>query len=253
MNIPTPSFSVEVDVTNPGQFFACCGLLELAHRLCRNDQAEARFQPGRFDVLTPGLEETAFSLIMDKLRKTTICTETDRGERATHPVRLEEFALTLDWWLDPSGRNNRLKLWAGQQTSLKIVEVLRDAIAQVDVASSRELFDMGSPLTGRFGVDPRAAWNALDVGFSPNDQQMEVLSFPAVELLAAVGLQRFRPVKKQDGFYYATWETFLGVVTAQAAITGAVRAGSLQQYRFEIVDRGSYKGFGSSIPIGDSL
>ena len=27
------SFSVNVDPTNPGQFFACCGLLELADRL----------------------------------------------------------------------------------------------------------------------------------------------------------------------------------------------------------------------------
>jgi len=27
------TITVNVDVTNPGQFFACCGLLELAHRL----------------------------------------------------------------------------------------------------------------------------------------------------------------------------------------------------------------------------
>jgi len=32
MNIPA-SFAVQVDAMNPGQFFACCGLLELAHRL----------------------------------------------------------------------------------------------------------------------------------------------------------------------------------------------------------------------------
>ena len=33
MNRPIPSIRVKVDVTNPGQFFACCGLLELADRL----------------------------------------------------------------------------------------------------------------------------------------------------------------------------------------------------------------------------
>jgi len=33
MNTLAPSFSVSVDVTNSGQFFACCGILELAHRL----------------------------------------------------------------------------------------------------------------------------------------------------------------------------------------------------------------------------
>jgi len=37
---PPPSITVTVDVTNPGQFFACCGLLELADRLW----------PGRKDV-----------------------------------------------------------------------------------------------------------------------------------------------------------------------------------------------------------
>ena len=30
---PKPTINVNIDVTNPGQFFACCGLLELADRL----------------------------------------------------------------------------------------------------------------------------------------------------------------------------------------------------------------------------
>ena len=33
MSDPSPSITVTVDPTNPGQFFACCGLLELADRL----------------------------------------------------------------------------------------------------------------------------------------------------------------------------------------------------------------------------
>jgi CRISPR-associated protein Csx14 len=40
----TPSFSVHVDPTNPGQFFACCGLLELADRLWQG--AEGWFDKG---------------------------------------------------------------------------------------------------------------------------------------------------------------------------------------------------------------
>lgn len=31
--IPGPSVCVRVDPVNPGQFFACCGLLELADRM----------------------------------------------------------------------------------------------------------------------------------------------------------------------------------------------------------------------------
>ena len=33
MSNPTPNITIPVDLTNPGQFFACCGLLELADRL----------------------------------------------------------------------------------------------------------------------------------------------------------------------------------------------------------------------------
>ena len=29
MSSPTPTISIPVDVMNPGQFFACCGLFEL--------------------------------------------------------------------------------------------------------------------------------------------------------------------------------------------------------------------------------
>jgi CRISPR-associated protein Csb3 len=33
MNAAEPAIQIKVDRTNPGQFFACCGLLELADRL----------------------------------------------------------------------------------------------------------------------------------------------------------------------------------------------------------------------------
>ena len=39
-----PSIRISLDVTNPGQFFACCGLLELADRLWNG--AEGWFSDG---------------------------------------------------------------------------------------------------------------------------------------------------------------------------------------------------------------
>src|SRR5215468_363408 len=45
---PEPTIRINVDVTNPGQFFACCGLLELASRLDQN--ATAHFENGQFLV-----------------------------------------------------------------------------------------------------------------------------------------------------------------------------------------------------------
>ena len=45
-----------------------------------------------------------------------------------------------------------------------------------------------------FYFDARRAETSLDIGFSPDEQEMSVMAFPAVEALAFVGLQRFRPL-----------------------------------------------------------
>ena len=45
-----PNIQIPVDLSNPGQFFACCGLLELADRLWPG--AEGWFERREFCVLT---------------------------------------------------------------------------------------------------------------------------------------------------------------------------------------------------------
>src|SRR5216683_7363249 len=49
---PTPTIRVQVDPTNPGQFFACCGLLELAERLWPG--AEGWFEGRQFCIECEG-------------------------------------------------------------------------------------------------------------------------------------------------------------------------------------------------------
>src|SRR5262249_49436053 len=110
-------------------------------------------------------------------------------------------ALTLDAWMAIKMEKGKVvaaasppwNFWSGQQTSLRIWTALRAALANqlltFDLQQSETLFSQQAPLTGRFGFDAGPAWNALDVGFSPNEQNMAVASSPAVELLAAVGLQ----------------------------------------------------------------
>jgi len=242
MNTPQPSFSVRVDVTNPGQFFACCGLLELAHRLWPG--AQGWFQADLFNIASDATDEQPLDTILETLTRDPVQVDTARGDRGTHPVGIGAFSLTIDWWIDPRGDKTALKLWAGQQTSLIIVEPLREALRECGAAAGRGLFEIARPLTGRFGLDPRAAWRSLDVGFSPNEQGMQVATFPAVELLAAVGLQRFRPVGASEGtFIYATWGIPLPPLLACAAAAGALPAGRVRTYRFEITARGKYKGF----------
>jgi CRISPR-associated protein Csx14 len=104
---------------------------------------------------------------------------------------------------------------------------------------------------GRFGFDPGPAWNALDVGFSPNEHNLEVESSPAVEMLAALGLQRFRPLMNdsRDAFDYFTWHTLYAPAVAAAAMTGALLEKSANCYRGSVVSRGQYAALGVSYPI----
>ena len=95
---------------------------------------------------------------------------------------------------------------------------------------------------GRFGFDCGPAWNALDVGFSPNEQKIEVESSPAAELLAAVGLQRFRPLLNddRDGLDYFTWHNAYSPAIAASAMAGVILDRRALRFRASVTSRGQY-------------
>ncbi|WP_162271723.1 hypothetical protein [Gemmata sp. SH-PL17] len=176
-------------------------------------------------------------------------------------------ALTLDAWMTirvekgevSTGANPPWNFWSGQQTPLRIWTPVRAALAellpQLDQMKRTALFEQRQFLTGRFGFDPGPAWNALDVGFSPNEQGIAVESSPAVELLAAIGLQRFRPEMgaNRDSFIYSTWGISLPPLVARAAACTAIRFDPSAVYRGRVVTRGQYAALGySTILSGDS-
>jgi len=262
--MPEPTFRVRVNPTNPGQFFACCGLLELADRLWGG--AEGWFEDGTFQVVTRGtLGALLRALVQESPGEIT---RLDNGldvKPLIAPLRLSLFGdtpvqIVLDSWMTiriekgavVTTANPPWNFWSGQQTSRRIWTALREALlkqieAQVDFGSEG-LFDQRVLLSGRFGFDPGAAWNALDVGFSPNEQKMDVASSPAVELLAAVGLQRFRPVLLHDraSFVYATWGQPFPPCVAAAAASGALPVSPAVRFRGRVVSRGSYAALGHS-------
>ena len=57
---------VAVDPTNPGQFFACCGLLELANRLWPG--AEGWFEKGKFCIACEGTADQLLEIFRRGLR-----------------------------------------------------------------------------------------------------------------------------------------------------------------------------------------
>jgi len=250
------TISIPVDVRNPGQFFACCGLLELAWR-AGND---AIGSCGCFGRGTFELQGDA-SMLIGTLRHLVDAEPiVEENREPLGVLRLPGLQLRLDWWREPGRRKDPwdktpFKLWAGQQTSASIYSTLRTTVASAltacDVPLNRP-FALRAPLTSRFGFDPGAAWNALDAGFSPNDQDYGVSSSPVVELLAAVGIQRFRPIPvndDQDAFEYVAWSQPLPACVAVAVAAACVPDSSSRRFRFRIASRGSYGCFTTATEI----
>jgi hypothetical protein len=262
MTFPEPNIRINVDVTNPGQFFACCGLLELADRLWSG--AEGWFTADEFCVLCSGSLHSLLDAILKNLPEEVLRVSNALDVKPLFaPLRFSferESSLTLDAWVTIttakgaviSTANPPWNFWSGQQTSLRIWTALRAALIELlkdfDPEASRDLFQQRLLLSGRFGFDPGPAWNALDVGFSPNEQGIRVESSPAVELLAAVGVQRFRPriSKRRDRFDYFTWGIPLTPSVAAAAAAGAISFHPGGAYRSRVVSRGQYAALGYS-------
>lgn len=238
---------VRMDPLNPGQFFACCGLFELIDlekpgALSRFVLNEARPREASFIVS----EDADLNQILARLRSAT--PEFADGESdPPAPVRpailpYNGQMLVLDWWLDDFRQETvPLKCWAGQVTTAKLFSELLPMLDET--SSGGDLFDRSRMTKSKFGVDPRSAWNALDFGFSPNEHGTDAATFPAVDILAAIGLQGFRP----DGgrrLAYHLWQVPLPAAIARVAFRSPWDGLPSRGYRFSIDKRGqSYKYF----------
>ncbi len=262
---PLPDITLDVDLRNPGQFFACCGLLELASRLWPGSEGWFAGEGSRaaFHVATHSGHNDPLGEIVRKLCETNalVAIAEDEGveklQADRQPVILLPFDLRLDWWLDSYGEGDKseLKVWAGQQTPERNVNSLRGAwrgiMGRPQSTSTERFLSQRWPTSGRFGFDPSASWEALDVGFSPDEQGIPVLTSPATEILAAIGLQRCRPVPiegKRRWFAFHVWRRPLDVAVAPAAVAGVGSAA--RAFEFPVVMRNAQYGtFGWANPL----
>ncbi|EJW11570.1 hypothetical protein A33M_3013 [Rhodovulum sp. PH10] len=269
---PDPDITLAVDLRNPGQFFACCGLLELASRSwpARRDNGwrspegwfEQNGSRARFRIATHGGHDDPLADLVRRLVESdeTVALADDHEAQAQadrKPVVIRPFDLRLDWWLDSyrGADKSELKVWAGQQTPKRNIDGLRKAWLEIiarspDRIASADLFSARWPTTGRFGFDPSASWEAQDVGFSPDEQGVPVLTSPATEILAAIGLQRCRPTaveSRRRWFSYRAWADPLDISVAPAAVAGIGRC--IGTYEFPVEMRNSqYGSFGRAKP-----
>lgn len=254
---PSPDITLDVDLRNPGQFFACCGLLDLASRLWPGSEGWFAGDGSRsaFQIATYSGHNSPLGQIVQKLceEKNLVVIAGDEGieklQADRQPVILLPFDLRLDWWLDSYGEGDKseLKVWAGQQTPERNVNGLRGAWRELLVRApdllDKQFFSQRWPTSGRFGFDPSASWEALDVGFSPDEQGIPVLTSPATEILAAIGLQRCRPVPvegKRRWFAYRAWRIPLEIAVASAAVAGV--GGAARAFEFPVVMRNAQYG-----------
>ena len=163
MNRPASSFTVDVDLTNPGQFFACCGLLELAHRLWSDTEVWFDTASGNFAIAANGAS-AGMERIFCALGHCDISglTEEERRQRDAlekkyRPLRKQKkslppeeeaqrkklgenaregvlrigdpFKLLLNWWR--SGDEETPKTWAGKQEIHKVARAAQEALCEI--------------------------------------------------------------------------------------------------------------------------
>jgi CRISPR-associated protein Csx14 len=250
-----PNIKIPVDLTNPGQFFACCGLLELADRLWPGAEGlpgvYGWFEQRQFCIATEDQSKTLAELLTETRGLFfDVGDDSDAGneddddkdtELPVEPIRLqwkksEKLAIHLDWWSDKS-----LKPWAGRMEVRIVLRAMLDGIDptsrvpfnDLKVAYYSSLGKKNPKKREPFYFDPRRGNKShpLDCGFSPDTHKMEAECCPALEALCFIGLQRARPAPTgvANQSRYTIWpkvsDNHRGI---SANLVGAVACGILQ-------------------------
>lgn len=276
---PEPAIQVRFDPTNPGQFFACCGLLELADRLwggangwfdvsnnyfCIRSEQDGNFSAGML------LQELAHCKLANTMtgvqlhrreqlhkvsNKELVKTPTLKAERddldklwRESPIHLHmPFNLRLDWFIDTRTGGKNLKTWAGRQSVMDIASGMMAPINSGHWSNTQPhdwLFESttGSSLPFYFDSTLGELGSDRDIGFSLDPLNIKIQTRPFLEFFAFVGLQRFRPVKieNENRFHYFIWFDPLNPRIANAVACGLVKSFSTQLFEFPLLYRTKY-------------
>lgn len=277
--------AIPVDLFNPGQVFACLGFMELADALLGDVEAGFEWsdsKQAKFCLSAAG-ENNPFEVVLDFLKTATVKPFRPAGvdgewpqdavETVEFPARLSELRdstgkkltasalpilleshgqkFSVSNWLEGDAREG-LKLFAGQQVAAKLMaNVLFGDTTKRGTVGLRQLSPppgepfKAAPVGGRFGYDSSGAWDALNTGFSIDEQGMTLLVSPAVEALAAVGLEHTRPeFPSTYEIRYVAWQGKIPVSLARAVFTqphGLMPRGHFRCFRSHLGDDKQYK------------
>ena len=226
--------TIPVDLLNPGQVFACLGILEVADVLLGDARAAFDWnavQAATFRVSAADAEPPVERVIrfLEEARIVTRAPpgstnlkgwktswgdapeDDDAGEPfpfpdpsspATLPVLLRDDdgnEVALEYWGDATRRDN-VKFWAGA-AGYPGAAIVRDAIELVRGQMrqhANDPFGLSGSQTSSFRFDWRRDYIPVQDGFSPNKhgKNIQMVGFPLVEILAAVGMTHARPRRK---------------------------------------------------------
>ncbi len=250
--------AIPVDLWNPGQVFACLGIVEAADVLLGDAAGVFEWSTGRFRVTANGIDAPvervlrflegaeivtrvpAHSANLGRWRKSwgdePVADEPGRpfpfpdpSSPATLPVVLrdaEGCAVTVSYWGDATGRDN-LKFWGGARGYPGAAR-LRDAqkLCRGSIRQYRDdPFGLAAVQTSSFRFDWRRDYLPVEAGFSPNEHRsVSMIGYPLVEMLAAIGVSHARP-RRSTRFAYRYGvlggEQPLDVVFLRAALGAA--------------------------------
>jgi CRISPR-associated protein Csb3 len=279
MNSPKPNISVNVDLTNPGQFLACCGLLELANRLWAG--VEGWFKSTDKFVLSTGNHIASIELLCEKVIRTALVPllptkelkELDRlnrrrsdlkkqnkslpksdekerkrlnSKRITSGFSLEPpFNIRVDWWLVENCDGDHLKTWAGQQAITGLANAIKAALPVVKDATIFETEKTVFRQTDGKAVAPLSfdsgrVGTAQDFGYSPDKIGQSITCCVWIEFLTLIALQRVALKPDPDGFFsYHIWGSPLPACVAAVAAQGHLPQLTAAEGRFRLLGRDS--------------
>jgi len=221
--------SIPVDLRNPGQVFACMGLVEAADVLLGGaegifdwtDPSVVRFHARARGEVSPiertlrFLDEASAVAVapegsasipgwVDSWGPRPLTAPRDRGYPFPDPTSPATLvcvlhdgtnSIEIDHWGDATERDN-VKFWAGAG-GYPGSALTRDALRLVQgnaVTHLADPFAFSAPQSSSFRLDWRRDYIPIDLGFSLNKHgDVHPVGFPIVELLAAIGLTHARP------------------------------------------------------------
>jgi CRISPR-associated protein Csb3 len=270
------NIAVPVDLTNPGQFFACCGLLETASRI--DEGAGGWFDNQHFFlnacysleeivavVASSTIENTMLPSQRARLKELSAMTKKQRDGisgleeekeeleslRRELPIVIDgKVLMTIDWFCDTIAGGSRFKTWAGRQSVLNIAQAMHQGISKVRIDAGADLWQsvrrVGLPFN--FDSDLGGQGSARDIGFSfdplagSEATRVEGTCKPLLELFCFIGLQRFRPreLKGENRFIYSAWSAPALVSIASAYACTAIPTGESKAFAFSLLYRTKY-------------